>query len=69
MVYTPPPVPVGWRGVPGVGWEGYTGVGTWVGTWGGYTGYRQDPSQDPYLVIFRPQSHTYGQMKAILKVL
>ena len=28
----------------------------------------QDPSQDPYLAIFKPQDPTYGQMKAFLLV-
>ena len=45
----------------------YPGYGTGVGYWEGYTGYYQDPSQYPYLVIIQASGPTHGRMKAILK--
>ena len=49
--------------------QGCTGVGIWVGTGEGYTGYPGPPSQDPIFNIFSLKMPSYGQMKAILRYL
>ena len=53
----------GWdRGVPGV-------VGSWVGREGCYTGYQPSTIPGPIFNIFLRLGPTYGQMKAILRLL
>ena len=44
-------------------------VGSWVGGWEGYTGTPTQPSQGPYIHIYKAEGPTHGQMKGKSEVL
>ena len=53
-----------------MGWEEvYPGYGDGGVAGRGYTGYPASPSQGPIFSHIQPQSPTYGQMRAILRLI